>query len=305
MNALDSLAGNESLKAGLLAALAAGRLCHSVLLCGEAGTGAGFAARCLAADFLYPGAPGCAEAKAILNGQSPEVLLLQGSGASGDIRIDDVRAVRREIYNTALSAAGRVVLIYGADHLNTASANALLKVMEEPPEQVLFLLTAPDEAAVLPTIRSRCCTYNLAPVGAEACEAWLRAHVPGAQQEAGRLSALFGGRIGAALRCMQDPAARSALAHAQALAQHVANGEEYEAMALCARYEKDRAGAGQLLELFINVCAWAMRDPGAAPLPAGKAARVLPLAQKAVARLRANVSAKLALAVFAAQAAAC
>ena len=54
MAALDSLLGNETLKESLSAALAAGRLSHSILLCGEAGTGAGFAARCLAADYLYP-----------------------------------------------------------------------------------------------------------------------------------------------------------------------------------------------------------------------------------------------------------
>ena len=50
MAALDALWGNDMLKQSLSAALAAGRLSHSVLLCGEAGTGAGFAARCLAAD---------------------------------------------------------------------------------------------------------------------------------------------------------------------------------------------------------------------------------------------------------------
>ena len=161
MAALDALWGNDMLKQSLSAALAAGRLSHSVLLCGEAGTGAGFAARCLAADYLYPqGGTGAAQ---VLAGESAEVLTLEGEGASGEIKIDAVRAVRREVYNTALSTQGRVVLIRGAHKLNAASANALLKVIEEPPEGVLFLLTAPGEAMVLPTIRSRCCAYSLAP----------------------------------------------------------------------------------------------------------------------------------------------
>ena len=139
MAALDSLLGNETLKESLSAALAAGRLSHSILLCGEAGTGAGFAARCLAADYLYPN--GGASAAQVLAGQSPEYLLLAGEGVSGDIRVDRVREVRREIFNTALSAGGRAVHIKGADKLNGASANALLKVLEEPPEGVLFILT--------------------------------------------------------------------------------------------------------------------------------------------------------------------
>ena len=96
MAALDSLLGNETLKESLSAALAAGRLSHSILLCGEAGTGAGFAARCLAADYLYPN--GGASAAQVLAGQSPEYLLLAGEGVSGDIRVDRVREVRREIF---------------------------------------------------------------------------------------------------------------------------------------------------------------------------------------------------------------
>ena len=107
MATLDSLLGNETLKESLSAALAAGRLSHSILLCGEAGTGAGFAARCLAADYLYPN--GGASAAQVLAGQSPEYLLLAGEGVSGDIRVDRVREVRREIFNTALSAGGRAV----------------------------------------------------------------------------------------------------------------------------------------------------------------------------------------------------
>ena len=136
MAALDSLLGNETLKESLSAALAAGRLSHSILLCGEAGTGAGFAARCLAADYLYPN--GGASAAQVLAGQSPEYLLLAGEGVSGDIRVDRVREVRREIFNTALSAGGRAVHIKGADKLNGASANALLKVLEEQPEAARY-----------------------------------------------------------------------------------------------------------------------------------------------------------------------
>ena len=112
----------------------------------------------------------------VLAGQSPEYLLLAGEGVSGDIRVDRVREVRREIFNTALSAGGRAVHIKGADKLNGASANALLKVLEEPPEGVLFILTAPSEANVMATIRSRCCAYSLAPVAEEVCAAYLEEH---------------------------------------------------------------------------------------------------------------------------------
>lgn len=54
-----------------------------------------------------------------------------------------------------------MLFIYGAQNLNGASANAMLKIMEEPPEGVMFLLTASSAAAVLPTIRSRCAAYTM------------------------------------------------------------------------------------------------------------------------------------------------
>ena len=275
--ALELLCGNESLKQSLSAALAAGRLAHSVLLCGEAGTGAGFAARCLAADDLYP--QGGEGAKAILEGRSPEVLVLEGSGAMGDIKIDDVRAVRREVYNTALSAGGRVVLVRGAHKLNASSANALLKVIEEPPAHVRFVLTAPGEAAVLPTIRSRCCVYSLAPVSEEACAAWLAKRFP-AEKDAPRLAAIFGGKIGSAKKCIEDPAARAALADALKLAAACEKQDCYAALALLAKVEKDRAAAGLLLDMLCSVCAAALRG-GEVPVSPARAAAAIPAAGQA------------------------
>src|SRR5699024_11756797 len=78
---LDRLAGNEALKAELGAALRTGRLPHAVLLVGEPGCGAGFAARCLAADYLYP--QGGPHAEAVLQQADPECLTLRGEGACG------------------------------------------------------------------------------------------------------------------------------------------------------------------------------------------------------------------------------
>ena len=293
MAALDSLLGNETLKESLSAALAAGRLSHSILLCGEAGTGAGFAARCLAADYLYPN--GGASAAQVLAGQSPEYLLLAGEGVSGDIRVDRVREVRREIFNTALSAGGRAVHIKGADKLNGASANALLKVLEEPPEGVLFILTAPSEANVMATIRSRCCAYSLAPVAEEVCAAYLKKHFP-KEPEAARYAALFGGKIGSAKRCLEDAAGRTLLLDALKLAGLAEKQDVYGALALLSKYEKDRAGTQALLGLLLNVCSASLRGSEAAqsPVSPARAARCAGEAGKTARLLAGNVSGKLA-----------
>ena len=83
MPMLERIAGNRELKQDLKTALGSGRIAHSILLVGEPGCGAGFAARCLAADYLYPN--GGPHAEAVLRGQDTESIVVRGEGASGQI----------------------------------------------------------------------------------------------------------------------------------------------------------------------------------------------------------------------------
>ncbi len=296
--ALSGLLGNDALKKDLSLALAAGRLAHSVLLCGEQGMGAGFAARCLAADFLYP--QGGAAAAAVLEGRSPEVLTLAGEGASGFIKIDAVRAVRRAIYDTSLSAAGRVVLVYGAEKLNAASANAMLKVIEEPPENVLFVFTAVSEAAVLPTIRSRCSVYTLAPLAVPECAAALE-RLGAKPQQARRLAEIFDGRLGEAKACLADEKRSDALALAERIVLACEKKDAYAALCLLAQDEKDRAGAKALLRLVRYVCAGALAKRAGGTVSAPRAARCAACAGEAMRLLDANANPKLVLTQLGAQ----
>ena len=258
---LDRLAGNTALKAELGAALRTGRLPHAVLLIGEAGCGAGFAARCLAADYLYP--QGGPHAEAVLKQEDTECLVLQGEGASGQIPVKRVREMREAIQHSALStdAAGRVLFIYGAQNLHGSSANAMLKIIEDPPEGVLFLLTATSAATVLPTIRSRCAAYTIAPVPAADCAALLRDRgLPAALAD--ELAFVYEGHVGNALRAFQDAAARTALARAKELCGYAAQNDTYRALALVTQYERDREGFLALLWQLDQVCSAVLRRPG-------------------------------------------
>nr|WP_310522386.1 DNA polymerase III subunit delta' [Polymorphobacter sp.] len=72
------------------------------------------------------------------------------------IRIDEVRALQPLFRQTPSIAEWRVVIVDSADEMNIQSANALLKNLEEPPQQTLFLLISHTPGRLLPTIRSRC-----------------------------------------------------------------------------------------------------------------------------------------------------
>jgi DNA polymerase-3 subunit delta' len=84
-----------------------------------------------------------------------------------EIRVDDVREVTRAFRSASGVGGWRVAIVDAADELNRSSANALLKIIEEPPERSVFLLVAHRPARILATIRSRCRKLALEPLGVE------------------------------------------------------------------------------------------------------------------------------------------
>ena len=315
---LERIAGNEELKSSIRRMLEGRRLTHSVLLVGEASLGAGFAARCVAADYLYP--QGGAPAEALLRGECcravakagkrdsgqietgivREAISVTGMGSGGRYLVGQVTAMRSEIFNTSLSAEGRAVLLYHVERMNEESANALLKVMEEPPEGVLFLLTADSLAGVLPTIRSRCISFAVAPVSPEDCARYCTAQGVGAK-DAALYSALFDGHIGTVLSAARDEARREQVDRALALAKAAAARDSYAAAVLLAAYEKDKAGASALLADFRAVAAAGLRDSPHSPVEGETARKALGAADAAMQQISAQVNPKIVLSVLAAK----
>ena len=315
---LERIAGNEELKSSIRRMLEGRRLTHSVLLVGEAGLGAGFAARCVAADYLYP--QGGAPAEALLRGECcravakagkrdsgqietgivREAISVTGMGSGGRYLVGQVTAMRSEIFNTSLSAEGRAVLLYHVERMNEESANALLKVMEEPPEGVLFLLTADSLAGVLPTIRSRCISFAVAPVSPEDCARYCTAQGVG-EKDAALYSALFDGHIGTVLATARDEARREQVDRALALAKAAAARDSYAAAVLLAAYEKDKAGASALLADFRAVAAAGLRDSPHSPVEGETARKALGAADAAMQQISAQVNPKIVLSVLAAK----
>ena len=315
---LERIAGNEELKSSIRRMLEGRRLTHSVLLVGEAGLGAGFAARCVAGDYLYP--QGGAPAEALLRGECcravakagkrdsgqietgivREAISVTGMGSGGRYLVGQVTAMRSEIFNTSLSAEGRAVLLYHVERMNEESANALLKVMEEPPEGVLFLLTADSLAGVLPTIRSRCISFAVAPVSPEDCARYCTAQGVDAK-DAALYSALFDGHIGTVLAAARDEARREQVDRALALAKAAAARDSYAAAVLLTAYEKDKAGASALLADFRAVAAAGLRDSPHSPVEGETARKALGAADAAMQQISAQVNPKIVLSVLAAK----
>ena len=80
---------------------------------------------------------------------------------SAFIRVDDVRKINEFLAKTSFNDGWRVVIIDAADDMNKSAANALLKILEEPPARTVLLLVSHNIGTLLPTIRSRCAKLNL------------------------------------------------------------------------------------------------------------------------------------------------
>jgi DNA polymerase-3 subunit delta' len=94
------------------------------------------------------------------------------------ISVDDARKVPEFLSLTPAEGDWRVVIIDAVDQLNANAANALLKILEEPPERAILLMVCHQPAAILPTIRSRCRTFKLAAPDAAAFAEILHAIAP-------------------------------------------------------------------------------------------------------------------------------
>jgi DNA polymerase-3 subunit delta' len=94
--------------------------------------------------------------------------------ASQQIGIEQIRKLNDFVYLTGHQSGFKIVLIYPAEAMNTAAANALLKKLEEPPPDVLFILVTHQPQHLLPTIRSRCQQLAMPQPDVAASVAWLR-----------------------------------------------------------------------------------------------------------------------------------
>jgi DNA polymerase-3 subunit delta' len=117
------------------------------------------------------------------------------------LSIDEIRRLGNFFGLTSGAGGWRVAIIDTADDMNDAAANALLKILEEPPSRSLLILLAHAPAKLASTIRSRCQLLRLRPLSDAALAAELEQRLPKlSAADRARLVALAGGSLGAALR---------------------------------------------------------------------------------------------------------
>lgn len=162
----DHVLGHSSIKMYLEQALSQNTLPHTLLFAGPHGIGKSQIAKSLAQRLLNT------EAHRIET--HPDFHPIRPEGKTGLHPIETLRSMIDEVYTMPFEASHKVFVIYDAERMQTASANALLKTLEEPPIDTTLILLTAHASELLPTIRSRCVELHFQPLATEEIAQFLR-----------------------------------------------------------------------------------------------------------------------------------
>ena len=215
-------------EAALLAAYRSHRVPHAFLLIGQKGIGKATLAYRFARFVLAhpdPAAPEVQAAASLAVDPAHPVAHRMAARAQGDllvlertpnekgvlrqqIAVDDIRRTITFFGSTAGEGGWRIAIVDAVDELNRFGANALLKVLEEPPQRALLLLVCHSAARVLPTLRSRCSVMTMRPLEQTDVAAALAAAVGGSagDPEIAAAAAAADGSVARALTFLDEDA---------------------------------------------------------------------------------------------------
>jgi DNA polymerase-3 subunit delta' len=193
--------------------LSNGRIRHAYLFTGPVSVGKrtlalrfAQAINCQQTDQIGQPCGECRSCQLLERMQHPDLSIVQAEVAGGILKVDQVRDLQHTLSLTPYEAKFRIALILRFEEANQSASNALLKSLEEPPPQVIMLLTAQEPEALLPTIVSRCELFRLRPLSTTDIAKGLQKQHRLSEGKANLLAQISDGRPGYALKLHQNPA---------------------------------------------------------------------------------------------------
>ena len=259
--------GHVKAVASLARAMAADSIAHAYLVVGPQGIGKMTLARDIArmvnCTEERPPCGECGQCRRITSELHADVQVIgleqtaDGSGrTSTAIGIQQIREAKREASLRPYEGRSRVFIIDGVELMTEEASNSLLKVLEEPPDQVIFVLLAASLDSVLATIVSRCQTLELRPVPASIIAEELSKRFEADSEHVSEVAQLAGGKPGWAIRLMEAPEVLES--RSKQLDQIVAISQasivdrfDY-ANALAGQFARDREFVNQQLQLWLQ-----------------------------------------------------
>ena len=245
------LVGNLRIRDAVMAAVAEKRIPHAILLEGDKGTGRHtlmrFLSRAAVCDSENSPCGECRGCHLAEIATPPDITVIAPEDGKKNITVAQIRALRTEAYVKPHMAVRRVFVIDKADTMNEQAQNALLKVLEEPPADIIFILIAESAAALLDTIISRCTVLSLVPPETDEAVGYLRKNTDFSEEQIKEAIGITGNNIGAAIDTLSG-GGTAAQAAAKRFAELLISGDEAEMLKITAQFEKNRVLADEFFK---------------------------------------------------------
>ena len=180
--------GNEKIKQQLSFLQASGRLPHAFVIEGEQGMGKRTLAREIALNLFCRGEDKpcrqCPQCSKVLKNIHPDIYEYSATGGARSFHVDVVRDVKDNVYVSPNEADYKIYILGNCQCMNESAQNALLKVLEEPPEYAVFFLTVDNKSALLETVLSRSTVISVEGVSANIGADYICSHNPDIDYEA-------------------------------------------------------------------------------------------------------------------------
>ena len=259
--------GHVKAVAALAQAMAADSVAHAYLIVGPRGIGkmtlALDLARMVNCTENSPPCAQCGQCRRITNELHADVQVIgleqdsEGNGRTRTaIRIEQIRDAKKDAGLRPYEGRSRVFIIDGVELMTEEAGNSLLKVLEEPPDQVIFILLVTDLESVLATIASRCRILELRPLRPSMIADELSRRFEADQELVNEVAQLSGGKLGWAIKMMESPelleSRSKQLDQVVAISQATLVDRFDYANALAGQFARDRESVIQQLRLWLQ-----------------------------------------------------
>ena len=255
-----SFLGNDEVKKQLSNLVDGGRLPQAIIIEGPDGSGKRTLSRLIAAaavctDERQRPCMQCSACKKAAAGSHPDIFEESGSGTARSFHVETIRNIRTDVFVVPNEAKRKIYILGNAQSMSEQAQNALLKVLEEPPEYALFILTCDSRSHLLPTVLSRSEVFTLGAVSEEQAVEAVAKELPDIPDERIREAAtVWNCIIGQMIGGLKNGKLNEAFEIAPQIANAVTANSELELLKLTANFEKDRelfrASVSMLILIF-------------------------------------------------------
>jgi DNA polymerase III subunit delta' len=255
---MRTVVGHRQVRSLLERAALSGQVSHAYLLSGPSGIGKTTLAREFAALLectgREPRSPepcgACASCLKIARGAHPDVALVEPPAGKRFLDVDTVREVLHAANLAPSEGDYRIFILPEVERLLLPAVNALLKTLEEPPPHVVLLLTSAEPEQLLPTLLSRCQLLPLHPLAPDEITSALSERWGADAATAPDLAALANGRLGWAVRALEQPELRMQRAELLASLAELTGMPRAERIRQAGTLASDAEAVRQTLELW-------------------------------------------------------